>query len=525
MSTKRWLALVVIVGAVLRLFPIWFGLPHGFARPDEEVSTVVASQILRGDPNPRFFHWPSFTFYLFAALYAVAGVFRRLLTGNALLNYPEQILIGRAAVAVTGTATLVALFRLGRRSADQTTGLIAAALLAVTLLHVRESHFAMADVLMTFWITLALVLLFRALDEEEPRLALKWYAAAGLAGGLATSTKYNAAAIVASMAAAQVLMFSKDWRAVVSPRAWLPSVVLGVAWVGGFLLATPYAILDYPSFRLGLAQIGEHLSGGHGVNLGRGWMYHLKYSLPFGMGIPAFAAAVIGIPLFCRRYPRSAVVLGVFVLVVYIAIGSGYAVFFRYILPIVPILCLAAAVAVRHGAAWLSSRAGISTRAALAALLLVTIGPGLIASVWFDVLLARTDTRVLAARWLVERLRPEDTLYDGGGVYAALDLHRASFQRRFFDPSTQLFQNAGRETPDWLVVYESPLFMYAQTPLPVQQLAQKDYALAHTLQATRSGAQSAVYDQHDAFFMPMSAFWTVERPGPNIRIYRRKDLP
>nr|MBA2260238.1 hypothetical protein [Acidobacteriota bacterium] len=62
MSTRRWLVVIVGLGAILRLFPIWFGLPYMGARPDEEVATGIARRMLAaGDFNPHFFHWPSLT--------------------------------------------------------------------------------------------------------------------------------------------------------------------------------------------------------------------------------------------------------------------------------------------------------------------------------------------------------------------------------------------------------------------------------------------------------------------------------
>jgi 4-amino-4-deoxy-L-arabinose transferase-like glycosyltransferase len=518
------LILIVGTGAALRFFPIWFGFPYGFARPDEEVSTSVAAKMLAGDFNPHFFHWPSFTFDLLAALYFLAGVPRRLLTGQATLTYPEQVVIGRTAVACAGTLTVVVLYHLGRRVAGELTGLTAAMILAVALLHVRESHFAMADVLMTFWVTLSLALLLRAMDGEEGRFPLKWWAAAGLAGGLAASTKYNAAAIVVAMAVAQLWKIGR-WREALSARAWFPSAAFGLAFGAGFLVATPYAVLDHAEFRLGVRQIAEHLSGGHHLDLGRGWVYHLKYSLPFGLGVTAFAAAVAGMIPLAVRHPRHASVLGAFVAALYLAIGSGYAVFYRYILPIIPVLCIPAAVAVNSAAQWLSSHRVLSYRWALAGLLALTIGPGLVTSAWFDVVLARTDTRVIAGHWLLERLQPDDTLYDAGSAYVALDLHRATFHQWYFDPVQESFGHPEQKNPDWIVTYQSPLEKYARTPFPIHELTRRQYVLAHTVRATKPKAYStAVYDQHDAFFMPMWGIWTVERPGPTIRVYRRKDL-
>ena len=210
------LAAIVCLGAVLRLFPIWFGLPYLGARPDEETAVVHALAILGGDPNPHFFHWPSLTFYAFAALYGAASGIRRALSLDPALTGADHLLLARGFVALAGTLTIVVLFRIGRRVAGDTTGILAAAFLAVAILHVRDSHFAMTDVLMTLLVTVSLALLLRAVDAAlaEPRHAgaIRWFAAAGLAGGLAASTKYSAAAVVAAMGAAQLLCLVPVYR-------------------------------------------------------------------------------------------------------------------------------------------------------------------------------------------------------------------------------------------------------------------------------------------------------------------------
>jgi hypothetical protein len=52
-------------------------------------------------------------------------------------------------------------------------------------------------------------------------------------------------------------------------------------------------------------------------------------------------------------------------------------------------------------------------------------------------------------------------------------------------------------------------------------LARTRYFLIQTIQATRPRPASAVFDLQDAFFMPVSRFDEVRRPGPTIRIYKR----
>ena len=505
MTTKRWLMLIVITGAALRFGPVWFGLPYLYARPDEEVATGIATKILTGDLNPRFFHWPSLTFYVFAGVYWLVEL------GGALTDV-EYVLVGRIVVACAGTATIVVLFRMARHVADDTTALIAAALLAVAMLHVRDSHFAMTDVLMTLFATSSLGLLLRALDEPDEHTALRWFAAAGLAGGLATSTKYNAAAVAAAMGAAQIVRLARDRRL----AALLPSIVYASLFVSAFVLSTPYSVLDFPRFKTDVIYDITHLSEGHAVNLGRGWIYHLRRSLPYGLGPTTFVAAVIGTIALVRKDPRLAFVLGTFAAALYATIGSGYTVFFRYILPLIPVACLAAAIGIRQPF--------LARRHLSHLLLALTIGPGLVNSVWFDALLARRDSRVIAGEWLEQRLRPHHTLHDTGGKFTSLDLSRADFQQWDFDAKTLSFGDPER-TPDWLVLYQSPLFAYVRIPRELRSLAATRYRPVHTVRASSGGRRAAVYDLQDAFFMPLWGFWTVTRPGPTIHIYLRNDLP
>jgi 4-amino-4-deoxy-L-arabinose transferase-like glycosyltransferase len=526
-STRYWLIGIVVLGAALRFFGIWFGLSYPLARPDEETAMGLALAMQGGDLNPRFFHWPSFALYFFAALYAAASAVRRVLSLDPLSGV-DHVLLARGAVACAGTLTIVVLFRIGRRVADAHTGVVAALLLAVAILHVRESHFAMTDVIMTLLLTSSLALLLRALDEEGETAESRWrafraFAGAGLAGGLATSTKYSAAVVLAAMGAAQLVWLSRNRKAIWSPGTWAPTVLFVSACALGFVAGTPYALLDSEKFLTDLQFDFTHLSGGHGLDLGRGWTYHVRRSLPYGAGIPVSVAAVAGFVPFARDYGRPAFVLGAFAAAFYLSIGSGYTVFFRYVLPLIPIVCLLAAIGILHTASWLAVRTGLQRALAVGIVTAVVAAPGLVNSAWFDVLLTRTDTRVLAGEWIASRLKPEDSLYDAGGNYTRLDLRHVQFHPWVFDESTGSFGHPEGATPLWLVLHESPLQLYASIPASLRRLAMEKYELVFSVRATRGRAASAVYDLQDAFFLPVSRFSTVDRPGPTIRIYRRRD--
>jgi hypothetical protein len=128
---------------------------------------------------------------------------------------------------------------------------------------------------------------------------------------------------------------------------------------------------------------------------------------------------------------------------------------------------------------------------------------------------------VLAAEWLIEHAEPGQTLFEATDPYTELNLRGVPLHSWGFDAATGSFPGAGGGTPDWLVLHESPLWTYARVTPALRRLADQKYELAHAVRATKGASRSAVYDLQDAFFMPLSKFNTVERPGPTVLIYRR----
>jgi hypothetical protein len=367
----------------------------------------------------------------------------------------------------------------------------------------------MTDVLATFFVVACLLLLLRATTQHS----LGAFAAAGFAGGLAASTKYSAAAVGASMAAAQIVLVLGDsgaWRDI---RRWLPMIAFAGAFAGGFLLGTPYALLDWQTFHGGLTYDFTHLAGGHnGRQVEVGWISHATRSLPAGLSWPLFISGLVGFVPLARRHGRAAAIVGAFCVALYASLGPGYTVFFRYILPLVPFLCLTAAFAVR----W--------TRVPLLAL--VVAAPALWTSVWSDVMLARPDTRPEAARWLAEQVKPGESIYQAGSHYADVPLGpllAQTWPRDAFDANAGAF--ADDALPEWVIIPESPLGLYTTVPPALRKVVSERYSTAHRVRAMFPGARdNGVYDEDDAFFLPVTGFSAVVRPGPTIIVYRRLGL-
>jgi hypothetical protein len=518
-----------VLAAVLRLWGIGFGLPNVLAHPDESRVAHTAVGFLSGELVPGFFNYPSLFMYVTGALDAaycgtqiVAGTFDSLEACAA--SWPWRwepfFLIPRLLSAAAGVATVAVLFCLVRRLIDdEAAGVAASVLLAGSFLHVRDSHFGVTDASMTLLLVAAVTLFLRAHD----RPTLHGFALAGLIAGLATSTKYNAAllalpAVVSALAA---------WKAG-DRHALIRVAIFGAVMIAGFVAGTPYSVLDPQRFWIDASSEATHLGAGHGLSLGSGWAYHATTTLRHGVTLPVLGAAVAGVVTAFRMRPWRAAILFAFPIAYYIVAGRGQTVFARYMVPIVPFICAAAglfvAVVVR---AVPRPIAGDTQRLVVAALLALAVGSlSLWKSVQLDRLLRRTDSRVLAAEWLLQQGRAGETVYLSGSHYGRPDLFVRGKPGPLaivaFDPQAGVFRDVagGEMQPEWIVVQESPLILYSHVPdALVPRL--RDYDLRYTVRAVNMN-QPHVYDQQDAWFVPLAGFDGVARPGPNLSVYRRR---
>ena len=279
-AIRRWwapaaLAAILLLGLVARWERARYGLPY-LQHPDEP---FIANQALRmlqtGDFKPQLFYYGSLLVYLDVAVdvahfYSLAGLPpddpRALhsphdmrvgtlfgpLTGPTeeyahYLSHPSFYLWNRRLTGVFGVAAVLLAFVLARRLAgkerDQgagvAAGLAAAFALATNGFHIEQSSMATADVPAATLAVTVLWLCVRFVDTQRPA----WLCWALLAGGLAVSTKYNSAPILLVPAVVLVVAAVRGWAGY---RPWLWPAVVAIP-LAGFLVATPYALLDLPS--------------------------------------------------------------------------------------------------------------------------------------------------------------------------------------------------------------------------------------------------------------------------------------
>jgi hypothetical protein len=531
--TRAAVAGILLAAAIVRIFAIDFCLPSHYCRPDEEAVGSVVMRVLARDLNPHWFDWPSLFMYLTALslvlIFKIGNVlgwyrgeyhFLQLLTADPAPVY----LAARLLSAAAGVLTVWLLYRTARRWFGHLEALVAAAFLALAFLHVRDSHFGVTDVTATCLGMASFACTVRFHAHPGTREALP----AALLGGLAASTKYNAALLLVPAFVSQVLEVVDARREGRPPLADLRSCRFLGAFALAFALGTPYALLDPAGFGGGLARVAAHLRSGHGVDLGAGWLYHLAVSLRYAVGWPVLLAGLIGMAWLAWRRPREALLLFAFPLALYAAAGSGRTVFVRYIIPVIPFVCISAAVAVDAAVRRVAEVAGLSARAAgatTAAVAALAVIPSAANLAWFDAVVGRLDNRVIAARWLDQHVPRGASLHQTGDFYASVDLDRTAYDVWDFDEERGLFTGSGQVRsagPDWILVQRSPLTFYSSVPAALERLIASDgYALVRSFQAIDLTAPGNVFDQQDAFFLPLAGFNGIRRPGPNFEVYRR----
>lgn len=515
---------VLATAAALRLWAIDFGFPHPLARPDEREILEPSFRFATGDLNPRYHVYPGLYLYLVwlwsAGLIALRGLFTPVpgypealladLLGMAGSRWTSPIVLGRILAALVGTATVLAVYRVGRRHDGRATGLCAAALLATCFLHVRDCHSLKAEAFLTFAIVPAIAACARVVEEPTTRRGI----AAGIWIGIATGMKQPGILLLLPLWAAGVLASPRvGWR-----RLWpgAPVIAGALAAAGVFLATGPYLVLDWPFVwrQMGPA-VGTVFAPRGEADLGhpveRAFLYHVTTSFRYGTGL-AFALLVAPALAWGARPAKPLFALAtLFSALWLVVIGVSPVHHVRYLTPILPLLALLVA----HLLADLARRLGRPAVPALAVATLLVAAEPLAASIAHDRILARTDTRVLATRWLVGHARPGEgvaelgtRIWPYGAPIVPRPLRLVRLRPGETDPGDARF----------LVTHEHPLPFSRVDPGDLAALRPRLHLEAE-FSPWAGDAPGDGFEAADAYYAPLRDFAAVTRPGPLVRIY------
>ncbi|HEV8724362.1 MAG TPA: glycosyltransferase family 39 protein, partial [Candidatus Binatia bacterium] len=411
---------VILAGTSVRFYGLDWGLPYHF-HTDERFVAVSAERLRTAEfiaqltDQPYFFLYPPFISYLLIGLVNLVSFFHPFSPtepAGGTLYY----LMGRGITACFGSATLVVIYLLGKRLYTESTGLLAAAFLAFSVLHVRDSHFYFPDVPFTFFVLL--VVLFAAKIAQEGRI--QSYIFSGIFAGVGMATKQTAVMTLPVIVTAHAIAMFKHQEAsratykkvIFSGRFWglllLPMFVAALT----FLLLDPFVLINPRRF-LQMSQILEQFV--RGINqphwtfqfTGTTISYWFTNLLYFGMGPLLEFVSLVGLLWAVVQRKTADVLVLAFLVPYFYFVGEGYMKFIRYAIPLLPFLCLLGARFLLN--LWEISTAKITRLAVGGLAAAVIVSSGLYTLAYLNIY-RQEDVRIQAAKWIHRQVPAASTI-------------------------------------------------------------------------------------------------------------------
>jgi hypothetical protein len=526
--SSRALDAILVLGFGLRALYIGWGLPEVFeeAMPFRKAWAMWNFGNKGFDFNPHFFNYPAFTIYLnflvqgfqfcigyFISAYKNLDAFSKAYQANPAIF----IILARFLSVGFDMITMFTAYLLGKEYSNRTTGLIAAFLVAVNPLLVKEAHLSNVDSALACFALLSIYCCFRIYQTPDT----KWYFYAAVCMGLAAAAKYNGFFLLPVMVIAH---FARQRsareviHALVDPR-WIWAGILSVLV---FQAINPYILLDFKTFFRDFTFESGHMSAGHlGLDPSvTTASYYLFTVFPGSFGYGPLILLGVALLNTIFRWKRQNLILLIFPVVYLIVLFAWKMRAERYLLPAIPPLLVLTAIGcslswefIRMRISLLRSGPVVPGKLRLwalsgAFLALLLIEPTVLLSSYYKSL-GIPDSRVLVGRWLELNTPPGSTL---GMINFGLRITR----RPMSTVSIPFFP----AEPDWMAPYYDTRW-YSD----LDYLVGTDYDLA------RFQVDSIRFRKNIQYYRTLNTSWKKvfevnpkdEQAGPAIWVYAIPD--
>lgn len=399
--------------------------------------------------NPQWFHWGSLHLYATGAVLLLAknaGIVTLTTEKGFYLEHPEEMariyLVARLVVWGFGLGCVLLMKGLLRRVIQRSELVVLLLLLFVLApLFGLYSHFATPDVPLLFWILAASVLAGVGTSHVRNKGVLL---GSFCAVGLAASTKFYGGL-------ALVFPVWYTFRRSNPIKLLMIGLFLSVC---GFLIGTPYALLDWKRFLTDLAWQWNHVEHGHGdafLGTPPSFLYHWVESLPAGLAPATTIVVALGVLwiVFNRERRRLLLPVLVFLLLFWIQVARSPLKFSRYLLPTIPFHFIFVGALLQDF--WERRQ----TQVLVAIVVTLLLGSAGVLTATHLRILTRTDVRDAAGAWLAHVGEPGDTIFFPGRPYFASPPVSSRKFTIVTEPLTPESLKAVR--PDWIILTDYDL--------------------------------------------------------------------
>jgi 4-amino-4-deoxy-L-arabinose transferase-like glycosyltransferase len=328
-------------------------------------------------------------------------------------------------MAILGTMTIYLVYLLGKKVKDNITGLFAALFFAITPIMVVSAHYTKEDTPLVFGVCLALIAIVNLSEKKQ----IKDYIYAGLACGLAFGIKFQGLSLFLLVV---IIHFLPENLSRITEKGFLKERLSGVhlkklgisfiSLLAAFFLSSPVLLFHFVKLLNGINfQINYFATGHHDriaiSALDYFFSFYLIKSIIPGLTIFVFIFSVVGAWSLYKEEKRKIFILLLWCLGYYllaeISLAKPYPFYSRYILPVIPVLCLFAGFSVAKSISLIKNSPKRLSGLLLGFCLFLIISYPFYISMRY-VLSMNPDTRLIVREWMIRHIPQNAVLYEAG---------------------------------------------------------------------------------------------------------------
>lgn len=411
------------ISLILRLYNLNWGAPYYFHPDERNIASAVTRLHFPDTLNPEFFAYGSLPIYV---IYFIIHVWNNIgscpPTDTHRCAYPvfeQAIVLSRIFSAIFSLALLPLLYLIGKKIRNETTGVIALLLGAVSVGFIQFSHFGTFEMWLTFSSTVLFYLLLKLLDHGQ----IKYFLSAAFVVGILTAVKISSIILLPIPFIVYLYKNKKKWEIKRTVSVLLiGAVILYTTYIltNPFVLITPDAFknsMEYES-SVALGTLPVFYTGAFYDTIPI--LYKFLHVYPFLLNplltilfIPSFLYMLF---LLYKTKRPSYLLLVTCYLLLFLSQAFLFAKWIRYVVPTLPFMYLFLAIAMND----LLKRKTIPIHLAQTAIVTTILISSVFAISYFISTFGKTDTRLDALLWGREHI-PHDAqilseVYDLGIV-------------------------------------------------------------------------------------------------------------
>ncbi|MBI4097328.1 MAG: glycosyltransferase family 39 protein [Candidatus Levybacteria bacterium] len=419
------------ISLILRLYNLNWGAPYYFHPDERNIASAVTRLHFPDTLNPEFFAYgslPIYTIYFTGLLYNFFSSCHLSFTVCS-VTFEQSIIISRIFSVLFSLGLLPLLYVLGKQLRDETTGIIAVLLGALSVGFIQFAHFGTFEMWLTFFGLLLFLLCIKLLENQQK----KYVIFAGIVLGILIAVKISSLVLIPLPFLAlffSIFTVKQHKRTQVAKKVSMLTtntlMLFGIT-LCLYILSSPFVFLDYSSLQKSIKYESSVALGTLPVfYTGEFYktipiVYQFLHVYPFLLNpivtilfLPAFFYMVFTI---IKTKKPQYILLATCYLLLFFSQAILFVKWVRYMIPTLPFMYLLLAIMMSD---MLDKTKNTTRHIIRAALIFIVLISSIFGISYFITAFGSSDTRINASQWGREHI-PHDAqilseVYDLGIV-------------------------------------------------------------------------------------------------------------